>query len=118
MGCDDKIHCTDASDEKYEVCALWKCDASLWKCTINKCIDVTWVCDGDPPIEAYELGCTDGSDEDPDLCKDWNCTPGSQRQGAPGEAVFNLCSKYSSALSACNHILLQSLGLHFNMQFM
>ena len=72
------------------MCALWKCDASLWKCKNNKCIDVTWVCDGDPPIESYELGCTDGSDEYPDLCKDWNCTPGSYNFSTLGATVLTL----------------------------
>ena len=72
--CGKIFHCTDGSDEKHEVCALWQCTNGKWKCGNNKCIDKEKVCDGYDNI--ISDNCGDGSDEAQEVCSTWNCTTG------------------------------------------
>ncbi len=67
--CDGIIHCTDGSDEKPELCALWQCPDGMWKCVEKKCIKERDVCDRQP-------NCLNNSDENSELCSDWNCSNG------------------------------------------
>ncbi len=62
--CDGKMHCKYGSDEKF--CGLWNCTKGFWKCSDNKCITLTNVCN-------QGRQCSDGSDEDKYLCDKWNC---------------------------------------------
>ncbi len=86
--CDGAIHCSNGSDEKPEVCALWQCSKGMWKCGDNKCIHESKVCNLKPsdsysnctnstsPIAAVYCNCKDGSDEHQSVCSTWNCTSG------------------------------------------
>ena len=43
--CDSFLHCTDGSDEKPELCALWQCPTNMLKCPNNICLKAEFVCD-------------------------------------------------------------------------
>ncbi len=76
--CDNTIHCSDGSDEKPEVCAIWQCSAGRWKCLDNLwCISSSKVCD-------ERSDCKDGSDETDEACS--NCPEGFWKCGS-GECI-------------------------------
>ena len=108
--CNGRIHCTDGSDEKPDVCALWQCSKGMWKCGDNICINDEYICDANPssfigncitskkPVVLKYCNCRDGSDEQKSVCSEWNCTDGYWKCPRNNRCIPNdrVCDGYGS----------------------